>query len=207
MNTKTSGIKSIKKGRNNLMKTVGNIHNEVLITSEDLVTSTIKTGEKWQKLMTKAIKNSEPLMEKQSEMIFNSLNTIKGQLKVSSKRVRNLIGWEQKEVDQVIKTTKKNIRNAKNKVAKMVPVKKMVSTVKVTPAPAAKKTTNNDLKAISGIGPKMEEILNSAGIKTYEDLANSSLPTLKKVLENAGSRYKLINPTSWKNDAKTLLAK
>ncbi|HRP79636.1 MAG TPA: NADH-ubiquinone dehydrogenase [Aquamicrobium sp.] len=41
----------------------------------------------------------------------------------------------------------------------------------VAPAPVAQPETADDLKAISGIGPKLEKVLNRFGITTYAQLA------------------------------------
>lgn len=79
-------------------------------------------------------------------------------------------------------------------------------------APAAKKAAKvkvggknykiDDLKLVEGIGPKIAEIFNEAGIDTWEALANASVEKLKEILEGAGSRYKMHDPTSWPQQAK-----
>ena len=60
----------------------------------------------------------------------------------------------------------------------------------------------DDLKRIEGIGPKIAEILNTAGIIYFEDLAASDVTTLKAILENAGNRYKMHDPSTWGIQAK-----
>lgn len=55
----------------------------------------------------------------------------------------------------------------------------------------------DNLKKIEGIGPKIEEVLNTAGFTRYEDIQNSNRDALKKVLQAAGSRYKMHEPESW----------
>ncbi|MEM8906446.1 MAG: helix-hairpin-helix domain-containing protein, partial [Bacteroidota bacterium] len=59
----------------------------------------------------------------------------------------------------------------------------------------------DDLKAIEGIGPKIEEILNEAGIKTYAQLAAASPEQLKTFLTTAGSRYNNHDPGTWPRQA------
>ncbi len=61
----------------------------------------------------------------------------------------------------------------------------------------ANKNTKDDLKKIEGIGPKIAEILNAAGITTFESLAAAEVTELKAILEKAGNRYKMHNPSSW----------
>ncbi|MEL6124752.1 MAG: helix-hairpin-helix domain-containing protein, partial [Bacteroidota bacterium] len=55
----------------------------------------------------------------------------------------------------------------------------------------------DDLKKIEGIGPKIAEKLNEAGITTFSKLAGTDISDLKLILENAGSRYKMHDPTTW----------
>jgi large subunit ribosomal protein L27 len=62
----------------------------------------------------------------------------------------------------------------------------------------------DDLKKIEGIGPKLEEVLNAAGINTYNDLATASVEQLNKILEEAGSRYASKDPAPWIEQAKEL---
>lgn len=64
------------------------------------------------------------------------------------------------------------------------------------------KIAANDLKIVEGIGPKIEEILRAKGIKTWARLAQSRLPDLRQILEDAGPRYRLANPKTWPRQAR-----
>ncbi|MEO7344747.1 MAG: hypothetical protein ABIU85_07915, partial [Methylotenera sp.] len=55
----------------------------------------------------------------------------------------------------------------------------------------------NDLTVIEGIGPKINELFNNAGIITFAQLAKQSVPQMQKILDEAGARYKLAKPTTW----------
>jgi predicted flap endonuclease-1-like 5' DNA nuclease len=63
------------------------------------------------------------------------------------------------------------------------------------------KSDPNDLKIIEGIGPKIEQLLKDAGINTWQHLAGASVEKIQEVLDNAGSRYKLANPSTWPKQA------
>jgi small subunit ribosomal protein S1 len=63
-------------------------------------------------------------------------------------------------------------------------------------------TSADDLKKIEGIGPKIEELLKNAGINTFAALSLTSLDKIKEILEEAGSRYKMHDPTTWPDQAK-----
>lgn len=67
---------------------------------------------------------------------------------------------------------------------------------KPPPSGAAK-----DLSTIEGIGPKIQEILETAGIRSFKDLASASVEELREVLGKAGGRYRLHDPTTWPQQA------
>ncbi len=64
-----------------------------------------------------------------------------------------------------------------------------------------KKWKENDLKAIEGIGPKIEKILKENGIDTWKKLAETQVDRLKEILEKAGKRFQLADPGSWPEQA------
>ena len=57
------------------------------------------------------------------------------------------------------------------------------------------------LQIVEGIGPKIEKLLHAAGIKNWSDLSNTSVSDIKEILENAGPRYKMHDPTTWPKQA------
>jgi len=60
---------------------------------------------------------------------------------------------------------------------------------------------HDDLKNIEGIGPKIEEVLNSGGIYTYSQLYNSTRDRLKTLLDGAGKQFGMHEPQSWPHQA------
>jgi len=67
--------------------------------------------------------------------------------------------------------------------------------------PSGKKVKDNDLRAIEGIGPKIEELLHNAGITTWAQLAGSTAEALKEVLEQGGSKFAMHDPSTWPKQA------
>lgn len=55
----------------------------------------------------------------------------------------------------------------------------------------------DDLKKLEGIGPRIEKLLNDAGIKSYAKLATMDRDTLKAILDAGGGQFKLHEPKSW----------
>ncbi len=77
------------------------------------------------------------------------------------------------------------------------PAKKTKSTTKKAKA----KVKADDLKKIEGIGPKIADLLTTAGIDTFAKLANAEQATLRGILDAAGSRYRIANCTTWPEQA------
>lgn len=72
-------------------------------------------------------------------------------------------------------------------------------------APAAKKEKGpkpDDLKIVEGIGPKIETLLKEGGIGTWDELANAPVERIKEILDAAGPRYQIHDPSSWPAQAK-----
>lgn len=55
----------------------------------------------------------------------------------------------------------------------------------------------DDLKIVEGIGPKIEELFNNAGIYTFAQLADTSVEKMKAILDAAGSRFQIHDPSTW----------
>lgn len=59
----------------------------------------------------------------------------------------------------------------------------------------------DDLKKIEGIGPKIEGLLNAANIYSFATLSVTPAEMIKGVLNAAGDRYKMHDPTTWGRQA------
>lgn len=55
----------------------------------------------------------------------------------------------------------------------------------------------DDLQRLEGIGPRIEKLLNDAGIKSYARLATMDRNHLKSLLEQGGNDFKMNEPKSW----------
>ncbi len=66
-----------------------------------------------------------------------------------------------------------------------------------TPMEAETEDTEDDLKVVEGIGPKIESILKASGIRTLGVLADTSTERFREILDEAGSRFKSHNPKTW----------
>ncbi|MCB9207709.1 MAG: 50S ribosomal protein L17 [Ignavibacteriales bacterium] len=60
----------------------------------------------------------------------------------------------------------------------------------------------DDLSKVEGIGPKISELLQNAGITTFAQLAETEVEKLNEILAEAGGRYKSHDPSTWPQQAK-----
>lgn len=81
-------------------------------------------------------------------------------------------------------------------------IKKLHTTTQapvVAPMPVGVK--KDDLKIVEGIGPKIEELLQAAGITTWTKLSEASKDELQTILNSAGDRFRMHDPSTWAEQA------
>lgn len=74
----------------------------------------------------------------------------------------------------------------------------------VEPGEAEKAAEPDDLRRIEGIGPKVANLLNAAGITTFAHLAETEARRLREILSEANLRF--INPETWPEQAELAAA-
>ena len=91
---------------------------------------------------------------------------------------------------------------------KAAPAKKATATASSKKEIAPKKATTDaksavdDLTKIEGIGPKIAGLLKADGIETFEKLSKSKVTAIQAILDKAGNRYAVHNPSTWAEQAK-----
>jgi large subunit ribosomal protein L27 len=88
---------------------------------------------------------------------------------------------------------------------KEVETPSVVETATVVETPT-KSDKADDLKKIEGIGPKIAQLLIDSGISTFATLAETSADKIKEILEAAGPRYTIHNPSTWPAQAEMAAA-
>jgi predicted flap endonuclease-1-like 5' DNA nuclease len=71
-------------------------------------------------------------------------------------------------------------------------------------APVLEKPKPDNLARIEGIGPKISQVLQDAGIMTFEQLAAADVSRLEQILTGAGMR--LAEPSTWPEQARLAAA-
>lgn len=99
---------------------------------------------------------------------------------------------------------KKKVTAKKTVAKKTTPTKKKVTAKKTVTAKKAtvKTVAATKLTMIEGIGPKIQTLLNNAGIKTFTNLSTAKVTTLRNILKDAGNRYQMHDPSTWAKQAK-----
>lgn len=64
-----------------------------------------------------------------------------------------------------------------------------------------KRIAEDDFKIIEGIGPKTESLLKTSSIHTWNQLSSTSVPQIQNILDEAGDRFRLLNPSTWPKQA------
>jgi predicted flap endonuclease-1-like 5' DNA nuclease len=60
---------------------------------------------------------------------------------------------------------------------------------------------HDNLQVIEGVGPKMESVLKEKNVKTHSDVAGKSADQLRVLLDSYGDKYRIIDPTTWPQQA------
>ena len=59
----------------------------------------------------------------------------------------------------------------------------------------------HDLTAVEGIGPKIAELLDGAGIADWWGLSHTDLSALRTVLDDDGPTFRIHDPGTWPTQA------
>lgn len=194
MATKTKTKSTFKKSRNVVMDSVKNIHNQVIETTEDFIEVSVVTGEKYQKIAAKAIKKSEPLITKQVDIVFDTLEELYDQYEHGTKRILNLLGIK----DQV--KLAKNVGKSVVKAAQKRFGKNVVSFATTTKGAAAdtiKKVSKKKVKATKKAKAAAKKIKKSSMAKSTAKTVKAKATKISKASKVAAK--KVSNATAAKS--------
>ncbi|MEO0041010.1 MAG: hypothetical protein RL329_458 [Bacteroidota bacterium] len=85
--------------------------------------------------------------------------------------------------------------------ADMLPLAGNIAPAVEASAPAIVPIGGDNLKIVEGIGPKIEQLLKNAGIRSWAELAHTKPEEIKAILSKAGSQYNSHNPGTWPKQA------
>jgi ABC-type phosphate transport system ATPase subunit len=76
---------------NTTKKMIKNTNDYALTTTEGFITESLNVAEQWQNVTKKAINGAFKLSSGQQDLMFEALETVKGQITHSKKRVKKLL--------------------------------------------------------------------------------------------------------------------
>jgi NADH-quinone oxidoreductase subunit E len=155
-----------------------------------------------------------------TQMAGAFFGALQGAMEASNKLAAALDETPPDEVKPEVDVKPENIRPTLEKRAsdKKAPAKKASAKVELSAAPVAKTKTAaaakpatrarkaDDLKQISGIGPKLEQVLNARGIRTLAEIAAWSDVDIARVDQELGFDGRIARD-GWVAEAKALTAK
>ncbi|MBO0932257.1 50S ribosomal protein L17 [Fibrella aquatilis] len=89
-------------------------------------------------------------------------------------------------------------------VADEAPAVDAATVAETAPVADASAAGADDLTIVEGIGPKIAELMNNAGVTTFAQLADASDETVQAVLTEAGPRYNVHDVSTWNEQAALL---
>lgn len=90
VNANKDFAKSLNKGFDQVKEAAFNANSFVYETADELVETVVKRGEEWQGVTEKAIKGGMKLATNQQDLVFDTLEMVKGQVIAGSKRFKAL---------------------------------------------------------------------------------------------------------------------
>lgn len=153
--------------------------------------------------MPKSVKPTTAIKKKEVAEVAKVTKKAVAKVEKKAKTVaKKTVTKAAKEVAKTAATVEKKAKTVAKVAAPKKTTKTSISAKKtVTKATAKASTKKDDLKAINGIGPKMETFLNKIGIVSYADLAKANVTELKATLIAENARYKMFDPADWVKEA------
>lgn len=144
------------------------------------------------------IREVEVIKEVEVVKSFDMAMLQKMMSKVGTVEVSRKVSGETRNEKEAVIVSRRELKKGEKSKEKVV---KSKLKTKATPKKkvASKK---DDLTKIEGIGPKINQLLQKAGITTFKKLSTSKPAAIKKILVAAGSRYQMHDPRSWPRQSK-----
>ena len=198
-------------------------------TEADLPVGDQKTAEETKGIGSEISEENVSFISSKSIKAFKKITSNEDQKrkkKSKSKKLKSKKSSKEQITGKATEPKKRRGRpkGSKNKTTKELPTKasptgktKNNPTDKVNPTPektskrvagtGRRGRTPDDLKIIEGIGPKMEEALRNAGVKTFRKMSTMSPEAIKDILVKANTRYGIAQTETWPEQAKLASSK
>ncbi len=193
--TATKRRKAAKKV--NVKNTLNDLNSALINGSEELIDAAVITGEKYQKLFAKSVKKSTPLVEKQVDIVFETIESLKDQFDFGTVRFKKLIGWNDKTIAKFrknatkrVETLKKNaeeiIDDVQTELNERIPAipapTKAVKEVEVIAKKAVVKTRKVAARKTKEVAKTAKAVVSNTDLKVIDGIG----PKMEKVLKAGG---------------------
>tara|TARA_B100000768_G_scaffold135154_1_gene125939 strand:- start:594 stop:1439 length:846 start_codon:yes stop_codon:yes gene_type:complete len=208
---KTKKVNKIGKAKAIVKK----INNDLIDASFNAIETTVKTGEKWQKLTSKLIKKAEPLTKQQINMVVETAENIKGQLENGTSRLKTLVGYDPKMLENAKKMISEHAlvekaEEMKDKIEKEVSNNKLVKKAEKMSSKLKKNITETieDVKEriedyTEDVKEKVEEVTSKK--TSVKKTATKKKTTAKKTTaKKVNVKKVVIEKTDVKDDLKVI---
>lgn len=112
-------MSQLKEARKTVIEAIKSVNDNLINFADVIIDETTASTAKYQKLTAKAIKKSEPIFEKNIDIVVDSAELIYQQISTGNKRLQKLLGIT-KQVKQARKSIDKTIKNANETIEKNV---------------------------------------------------------------------------------------
>lgn len=119
MATKRNTIAQLKKTRQNVIETIKSVNDNLIEMADVFIDETTASTTKYQRLAAKTIKKSEPIVQKNVEILVDSAELLYEQFSTGNKRLQKLLGIT-KQVKNAKKSFEKTIKTANETIEKNV---------------------------------------------------------------------------------------
>jgi predicted flap endonuclease-1-like 5' DNA nuclease len=189
---------------------VKKINNDLIDASFNAIETTVKTGEKWQKLTSKLMKKAEPLTKQQINMVVETAENIKSQLENGTSRLKTLVGYDPKMLEDAKKMISENAlvekaEEMKDKIEKEVSNNKLVKKAEKMSSKLKKNITETieDVKErIEEYTEDVEEVTGSE--KSKKSTPKATAPKKKTAAKKVVAKKVVVAKTDVKDDLKVI---
>lgn len=183
------------------------INADLINASVAAIDTTVKNGEKWQKLASKLFKKSETVRTQQINMIFDTAEAVKGQVVTGTKRMKNLVGIEV-DITETVKGKVMNnpmtrkVMEVADDISEKVQKNPMVQKAEKKSAEfkAMGKARFNEVKG--DVLNQATKIINKAEAK-LEDIKADAQKTSSEVKAESAKKVKAVKKTTQKKATAT----
>lgn len=145
------------------------------------------------------VREIEVIKEVEVVKSFDMAMLQKMMTKVGTVEVSRKVSGETRNEKEAVIVSRRELKAGEKSTGKVA--KKKTTKTKVS-SKSKSTSKKDDLKKIEGIGPKINQLLQNAGITTFKKLSTTKIDAIKKILIAAGSRYQMHDPGSWPKQSK-----